>query len=365
MEPPRKIVHVDMDAFYASVEQRDDPALRGRPVVVAHRGSRSVVCAASYEARRSGVRSAMPALRAERLCPEAVFLPPDFARYKAVSRQVRAILLRHTDLIEPLSLDEAYLDVTRNKTGLPTATRVAQAVRRAIRDELGLTASAGAAPNKFLAKIASDWRKPDGLFVIQPKDVEAFLEPLPVGRIPGVGKVTEERLKQMGASTVGELRGRTLAELQARFGRYGLRLYDLARGVDPSPVVADRPVRSISSEDTFARDIPLAETEPAIRRLAEKVWAASRRESRTARTVVLKLKTASFETLTRSITLGMPPASAEELAAMALALRERVALSPAQLYRLVGVGLSNFREEEGIPTPLFEPVRQSGTGGAE
>jgi nucleotidyltransferase/DNA polymerase involved in DNA repair len=164
----RKIVHIDMDAFYASVEQRDDPQLRGKPVIVAWRGNRSVVCAASYEARRFGVRSAMPAVRAERLCPDGIFLPPDFVRYRAVSRTVREIFKRHTDLVEPLSLDEAYLDVTENKTGLPTATRVASVIREQIRQELNLTASAGVAPNKFLAKIASDWRKPDGLFVIQP-----------------------------------------------------------------------------------------------------------------------------------------------------------------------------------------------------
>ena len=187
----RKIVHVDMDAFYASVEQRDDPKLRGKPVVVAWKGNRSVVCAASYEARRFGVRSAMPAIRAGRLCPEAIFIPPDFIRYRAVSHATREIFQRHTDLTEPLSLDEAYLDVTENKTGLPTATRVAKAIRQEIRDELQLTASAGVAPNKFLAKIASDWRKPDGLFVIQPDDIQTFLPPLPVGRIPGVGKVTE------------------------------------------------------------------------------------------------------------------------------------------------------------------------------
>src|ERR1700735_481440 len=201
----RKIVHVDMDAFYASVEQRDDPALRGKPVVVAWRGNRSVVCAASYEARRFGVRSAMPALRAERLCPDAIFIPPDFTRYRAVSRAVREIFLRHTDLVEPLSLDEAYLDVTENKTSLPTATRVAKAIREQIREELNLTASAGVAPNKFLAKIASDWRKPDGLFVIQPEEVESFLLPLPVGRLPGIGKVTEEKLGEAGIRTVDDL----------------------------------------------------------------------------------------------------------------------------------------------------------------
>src|SRR5713226_6428981 len=201
----RKIVHVDMDAFYASVEQRDDPQLRGKPVIVAWRANRSVVCAASYEARRFGVRSAMPAIRAERLCPHAIFVPPDFTRYRAVSQLAREIFKRHTDLVEPLSLDEAYLDVTENKTGLPTATQVARTIREQIRTELNLTASAGVAPNKFLAKIASDWKKPDGLFVIQPDDVNSFLSPLPVGRLPGVGKVTEEKLKSFEIGTVAEL----------------------------------------------------------------------------------------------------------------------------------------------------------------
>ena len=203
------------------MEQRDDAGLRGRPVVVAWRGNRSVVCAASYEARRFGVRSAMPAKWAERLCPEAVFVPPDFVRYKAVSRQVREIFQRHTDRVEPLSLDEAYLDATENKTGLGTATLVAKAIRSAIREELSLTASAGVAPNKFLAKIASDWKKPDGLFVIQPAEVEGFLEPLAVGRIPGVGKVTEERLLKMQLRTVGELRALDVGVLEREFGRLG------------------------------------------------------------------------------------------------------------------------------------------------
>jgi DNA polymerase-4 len=223
---PRKIVHIDMDAFYASVEQRDDPRLRGKPVIVAWRGNRSVVCAASYEARKFGVRSAMPAVRAERLCRNAVFLPPDFPRYQAVSRQVREILQRHTDLIEPLSLDEAYLDVSENKTGLATATLVARTIREQIRTELQLTASAGVAPNKFLAKIASDWKKPDGLFVIQPEDVDAFLLPLPVGRVPGVGKVTEGKLKGFNVQTIADLRRLDLPTLESRFGRYGVRLYE-------------------------------------------------------------------------------------------------------------------------------------------
>jgi DNA polymerase IV len=352
----RKIIHADMDAFYASVEQRDDPQLRGKPVIVAWKGNRSVVCAASYEARAFGVRSAMPAARAERLCPAAIFVAPDFTRYRAVSKSVREICQRHTDLIEPLSLDEAYLDVTENKTGLPTATLVARTIREQIRQELNLTASAGVAPNKFLAKLASDWRKPDGLFVIQPEEVAGFLLPLPVGRIPGVGKVTEEKLAKLAIKTVGELRGLELSALENEFGRYGVRLYELARGIDESPVVPDRPTQSISVEDTFEHDVPLAETEPMIRHLVEKLWSASRKESRIARTVVLKLKTSEFKILTRSHTPGIPPSSCEELTEIALGLRERVDLGPRQRYRLVGVGLSNFREPEGtIAQPvLFE-----------
>jgi DNA polymerase-4 len=345
----RKIVHIDMDAFYASVEQRDDPLLRGKPVVVAWRGTRSVVCAASYEARRFGVRSAMPAIRAERLCPDAIFIPPDFTRYRAVSQSTREIFKRHTDLIEPLSLDEAYLDVTENKTGLPTATKVARAIREQIREELHLTASAGVAPNKFLAKIASDWRKPDGLFVIQPEDFDSFLPPLEIARIPGVGKVTEKRFAEMGIKTVGDLRRLELPLLESHFGRYGARLYELSRGIDHSPVVPDRPTKSISAEDTFAVDVPLVETESIILHLAERVWAASRKETRIPRTVVLKLKTSDFQILTRSYTPLTPPASCEELITIALSLRDRVHLEPQQRFRLVGVGLSNFREAEEPP----------------
>ncbi len=340
----RKIIHVDMDAFYASVQQRDNPELRGKPVVVAWKGSRSVVCAASYEARTFGVRSAMPALRAQRLCPEAIFVPPDFTRYRAVSHAVREVFQRHTDLIEPLSLDEAYLDVSQNKTGLPTATLVARAIRNQIRQELNLTASAGVAPNKFLAKLASDWRKPDGLFVIQLDDVDTFLLPLPVGRLPGVGKVTGEKLEKLEIKTVWDLRGLERSSLEQQFGRFGFRLYELARGVDPGEVIPDRPTKSISAEDTFEHDLPIAETEPMIRRLSEKVWAASRQETRIARTVVLKLKTSDFKILTRSHTPSLPPSTSEELTEIALHLREKVDLGPKQRFRLVGVGLSNFEE---------------------
>jgi DNA polymerase IV len=356
MQSVRKIVHIDMDAFYASVEQRDDPQLRGRPVIVAWRGNRSVVCAASYEARRFGVRSAMAAVRAARLCPEAVFVPPDFSRYRAVSRMAQEIFQRHTNLIEPLSLDEAYLDITENKTGLPTATRVARTIREQIRAELQLTASAGVAPNKFLAKIASDWRKPDGLFVIRPEGVDAFLSPLPVGRLPGVGTVTGKRLEKIGIQTVEDLRSLDASALEGHFGRYGVRLYELARGIDRSEVVPNRPTKSISAEDTFEHDVLLSGTESMIRRLAEKVWAASRKESRIARTVVLKLKTSEFKVLTRSHTPWSPPSSSEELAEIALFLRTRADLAPQQRFRLVGVGLSNFPEPDDEPeqSALFE-----------
>lgn len=347
----RKIIHIDMDAFYASVEQRDDPSLRGKPVVVAWRGARSVVCAASYEARKFGVRSAMPAVRAERLCPQAVFVPPDFVRYKAVSKQVREIFARHTDLIEPLSLDEAYLDVTAPKTlsadGAPlSATEIARTIRAQIREETQLTASAGVAPNKFLAKIASDWKKPDGLFVIRPHQVFDFLTPLPVGCIPGVGKVAQQKLETLGIKTVGDVRGVDIAVLQEAFGSFGVRLHERAQGIDERPVEPDQPVQSISAEDTFERDVPIDEIEPTIRRLAEKTWNAARKTERVGRTVVLKLKTAQFRILTRSFTPESPPESLERFVEIAVALRERVELPAETRYRLVGVGLSGFRDRD-------------------
>jgi len=343
MTPSRKIIHVDMDAFYASVEQRDDPSLRGKPVVVAWRGGRSVVCAASYEARKFGVRSAMPAKRAEHLCPSAVFVPPDFGRYKAASKHIREIFSRHTDLIEPLSLDEAYLDVTTTKTNLPSATETAKAICATIHAETGLTASAGAAPNKFLAKIASDWDKPNGLFVIRPHQILTFLAPLGVGRLPGVGKVMESKLAELGVATVGELRTLPLAFLEQRFGRWGRRLHELSFGIDDRPVQPGRPTLQISAEDTFEVDMYLHQLEPEIRRLAGKTWAAYERESRRlARTVVLKLKTTGFQTITRSRTSAQPPGSANELADIACGLRARVDCSAETRYRLAGVGLTGL-----------------------
>lgn len=344
-----------MDAFYASVEQRDRPELRGLPVVVAWTGPRSVVCAASYEARRFGVHSAMSAARAQRLCPQAVYVPPDFERYRAVSRQVRGIFARHTDLIEPLSLDEAYLDVTANKLGLASATEVAQAIRSQIRDETGLTASAGVAPNKFLAKIASDWNKPDGLFVIKPSRVQAFLQDLPVGKVPGVGKVTQARLQELDIRTVGELGQHTAAELELHFGRYGYRLYELARGIDARPVEPDQAVQQVSAETTFEIDLRLDQLDDILRRLSAKAWEQARGKGVAGRTVVLKLKTDRFRILTRSHTQPQPVATPQELAMLVLRMRERVTLPPYTRYRLAGVGLSNFADtdEAGRQPDMF------------
>lgn len=347
----RKIVHIDMDAFYASVEQRDDPGLRGKPVVVAWRGARSVVCAASYEARKFGVRSAMPAVRAERLCPDAIFVPPDFVRYKAVSKHVREIFSRHTDMIEPLSLDEAYLDVTNNKLDLASATEVALQIRHAIFEETRLTASAGIAPNKFLAKIASDWNKPNGQYVIKPSAVFDFLTPLPVGRLPGVGKVMEAKLAKLDISTVGHIRQHSVQSLEQYFGRWGIRLHELSMGIDNHTVESERPTQQISSEDTFQEDLLLQDLAPHILRLAEKIWAAYlREERRSARTIVLKLKTSDFQTLTRSYTPDVPVDTLQDFQSIALQLRERVNMPPNMRFRLVGIGLANFIDSNRITT---------------
>lgn len=354
--PLRKIIHVDMDAFFASVEQRDFPELRGKPVAVGGSSKRGVVAAASYEARVFGVRSAMPSVTAARRCPDLIFVKSRFDVYREVSGQIREIFRRYTDAIEPLSLDEAYLDVTCNKPGLPSATAVAEQIRAEIREELSLTASAGIAPNKFLAKIASDWRKPDGQFVIRPNQVLEFLVDLPVRKIPGVGKVTNSRMETLGIVTAGDLRKCELNELVRHFGSWGPRLYELARGIDERPVQPHRPTQSISAEDTFAEDQPLEALQDTIVRLSDKVWRAYERESRRARTVVLKLKTAEFRQLTRSLTPDQMPDSAAELAQLAAALRARVDLPPGTRYRLVGVGLGNFVASDaadGLQPALF------------
>jgi len=352
MNATRKIIHIDMDAFYASVEQRDRPELRGKPVIVGWPGQRSVVCAASYEARKFGVHSAMPSSRAKRLCPDGVFVEPDFERYREVSRQIRVIFERHTPLVEPLSLDEAYLDVTQELTGIPSATETAEKIRAEIREETHLTASAGVAPNKFLAKIASDWRKPDGCFVIKPHQVAEFLIPLPVRKIPGVGKATESVLTQMGIATVGDLHRFTVEDLSARFGKWGHRLWELARGIDESPVVSTHKRKSWSSENTFQTDITRAEVAEYLARESQKLWEAMTRRGMHGRTVTVKLRTPYFTTLTRRKTPDTAPQSGDDLAKIAVELLEKFPFASEARFRLAGVGVSNFDDEEdgGEPT---------------
>lgn len=355
MMPVRKIIHIDMDAFYASVEQRDEPSLKGRPVIVGWPGERSVVCAASYEARKFGVHSAMPATRARRLCPEAVFIHPNFDKYRAVSRQIREIFERHTPLVEPLSLDEAYLDVTQELTGIPTATETAEKIRGEIRAETNLTASAGVAPNKFLAKIASDWKKPDGLFVIKPHQVERFLVGLPVRKIPGVGKATEKVMTEIGVATVGDLLRFEQEDLIKRFGKWGTRLWELARGIDESPVEPNQQRKSWSSENTFAKDLTMDEVAAFLRGESQKLWESLEKRSMRGRTVTVKLRTNKFETATRQLTPPQPPASGDDIARIAVELLTRFTFPPGATYRLAGVGVSHFMDEEE-PTAYNAPT---------
>jgi len=342
-----------MDAFYASVEQRDRPELRGKPVIVGWPGERSVVCAASYEARKFGVHSAMPSSRARRLCPEGVFIGPDFEKYRVVSTQIRDIFHRHTPLVEPLSLDEAYLDVTEELTGIPTATETAETIRREIRNETQLTASAGVAPNKFLAKIASDWKKPDGLFVIRPHQIESFLVTLPVRKIPGVGKATEKIMTDIGVATVGDLQRFSQEQLIDRFGKWGTRLWELARGIDDNPVEPSRKRKSWSSESTFPRDITLEEVADYIRGEAHSLWEALAERKLAGRTVTVKLRTGGFETATRRITPELPPASGDDLARIGTELLTRFDFPNDSRFRLAGIGVSNFVEEEEQQPVLF------------
>jgi len=342
-----------MDAFYASVEQRDRPELRGKPVIVGWPGERSVVCAASYEARKFGVHSAMPSSRARRLCPEGVFIGPDFEKYRVVSTQIRDIFHRHTPLVEPLSLDEAYLDVTEELTGIPTATETAETIRREIHGETQLTASAGVAPNKFLAKIASDWKKPDGLFVIRPHQIESFLVTLPVRKIPGVGKATEKIMTDIGVATVGDLQRFSQEQLIDRFGKWGTRLWELARGIDDNPVEPSRKRKSWSSESTFPRDITLEEVADYIRGEAHSLWEALAERKLAGRTVTVKLRTGGFETATRRITPELPPASGDDLARIGTELLTRFDFPNDSRFRLAGIGVSNFVEEEEQQPVLF------------
>jgi len=337
--PLRRIIHLDMDAFYASVEQRDDPALRGQPVAVGGSPrSRGVVAAASYEARAFGVRSAMPMAHALRLCPGLVVVRPDFPRYRQASQRVMAILRSATPLVEPLSLDEAYLDVTENLWGEPLATTVARRLKQRIREELSLTASAGVAPNKFLAKIASGWRKPDGLTVVAPARVEAFLQQLPVDALWGVGPVTSRKLRAIGIERLVDVRSADPAALGAAVGSLASRLQQLARGEDHRPVRPNRPWKSISTETTFATDVgdPAVQAE-VVRELAGRVAALLARRGLRARTVTIKVRYGDFTTVTRSHTEAVATADAGSIAGRALALLARTEATSRPV-RLLGVG---------------------------
>lgn len=336
----RRIIHVDMDAFYASVEQRDNPELRGRPVAVGGSRARGVVAAASYEARDFGVRSAMPSVTARRKCPDLIFVKPRFEAYRSVSNQIREIFADYTPLVEPLSLDEAYLDVTDRVSDGLSATEIARRIRARIRDETGLTASAGVACNKFLAKLASDYRKPDGLFVIKPEMGPDFVAEMPVGRFHGVGPATAGRLNALGVITGRDLRRLPLAFLIAHFGKAGRHFYWIARAVDPRPVRPDRVRKSIGAETTFVDDLDdypaLAET---LAPIVDKVWRAAETAGAQGRTVTLKAKFADFELVTRSRSFARPVADRDELASVARDLL-RILFPLRNRIRLLGVTLS-------------------------
>ncbi len=346
----RKIIHIDMDAFYASVELREQPHLKGLPVVVAWEGARSVICAASYEARQFGLHSAMSVATAKRMCPQAVYIPPHFDLYRQVSAQVHAVFRRHTDLIEPLSLDEAYLDVTANKQQIPYASQVAKQIRAEILAETGLTASAGIAPNKFLAKIASDWHKPNGQFVLPPHKIGAFLETLPLGKIPGVGKVTLKKMQALGMQTAGDLRRFERGELLTHFGRYGYRLYDLARGIDERPVQPHSERLQISTEITLPEDLPLAHTVLHLPHLVEDLWQQIKRKNVEAKSVTLKLKTHDFRIITRSLTYSSTLPDSDALLQAAQTLVARIPPQQEDAFRLIGIGVSHLLPEKQQPT---------------
>ena len=342
---PRKIIHIDMDAFYASVEQRDNPELRGKPVAVGGARERGVVAAASYEARAFGVRSAMPSVTARRKCPELLFVAPRFEVYRDVSRQIRAIFAAYTPLVEPLSLDEAYLDVTENRKQIASATRIAEEIRESIRAETGLTASAGVSYNKFLAKIASDHRKPDGLFVITPQLGPSFVETLEIGRFHGIGPVTRAKMNQLGIVTGFDLRRQSLEFLERQFGKAGAYFYSIARGVDERPVCANRVRKSLGAENTFSQDIfTFDAAQAALTPLLERVWEPCERAGFAARTVTLKVKFSNFRQITRAHTKAEGLRTRQDFEAIARSLLATVFPAPRGV-RLLGVTLSSFQAE--------------------
>jgi DNA polymerase-4 len=341
----RKIIHIDMDAFYASVEQRDDPILKGKPVAVGYPAKRGVVAAASYEARRFGVRSAMPSTVAMRKCDELVFVPPRFDVYREVSKQIHAIFKDYTPLVEPLSLDEAYLDVTDNLKGIPTAWGTAKEIRARVLEETKLTASAGISCNKVLAKLASDYRKPNGQFAIMPDEAEAFVATLPVEKFHGVGPKTAVKMRALGIETGADLRRQTLDFLQNHFGKAASWYYDIARGHDDRPVQPDRERKSSGSETTFPEDLTdPVHIEAGVIAMAGDVWAWCEKANARGRTVTVKIKWADFQISTRSRSMESAIQSRQGLHEVALDLIRSVFPAPKGV-RLVGVTLSNFRSQ--------------------
>lgn len=363
----RRIIHVDMDAFYASVEQRDNPELRGKPVAVGGARERGVVAAASYEARVFGVRSAMPSVRARRLCPDLIFVKPRFDSYRAVSQQIRDIFERFTPVIEPLSLDEAYLDLTEHLQGR-TATAIAREIRAMIRSETGLTASAGVSYNKFLAKLASDQKKPDGLFVIPPKDGPTFVLTLPISRFHGIGPATAARMEQHGIRTGADLRRQTAEFLTARFGKSGQYYFNVARGIDHREVRANRIRKSIGAESTFFDDVH--DEAGAFERLvplAEKVWRHATDKDLSGRTVTLKGKYSDFQIVTRAHSVPRPVRSQDELLQLAADMIGQVLPDPTgsgRGVRLLGITLSALCAPDETTDPqldLFDDQPSPGT----
>ncbi|MDJ0836413.1 MAG: DNA polymerase IV [Acidobacteriota bacterium] len=347
MSGVRKIIHIDMDAFFASVEQRDFPHLRGKPVVVGGRpGKRGVVAAASYEARRFGIHSAMPSLQAQKRCPHAVFVPARFDVYRSVSGQIREIFLDYTELVEPLSLDEAYLDVTENKKGNPSATLIANEIRSRIFQKTRLTASAGVAPNKFLAKVASDINKPNGIFVIPPKRVLSFIEQLPIGKFHGIGKATEKRMHELGIYTGADLRQRTERELIRHFGKTGAYYYKISRGQDDREVVPHRERKSVGVEETFVDDLETEEEMAHIlKTLAKELERRLKKGKLSGKTVTLKLRYPDFDTITRAHTLDNYVFKADVLFRVAIShLKETEALK--RRVRLLGITVSNLERTD-------------------
>jgi DNA polymerase IV len=355
-QPQRKIIHIDMDAFFASVEQRDNPELRGKPVAVGGSSARGVVAAASYEARKFGVRSAMPSVTAKRRCPELIFVKHRFEVYKEVSRQVRAIFAEYTPHIEPLSLDEAYLDVTENLKGIASATRIAELIRAQIRAETGLTASAGVSYNKFLAKIASDHRKPDGLFVITPGMGAAFIEALPVGKFHGIGPATSAKMNRLGIQTGRDLRERDLSFLEANFGKSGRWYYWISRGVDERAVRADRIRKSVGAENTFFEDLrAFAAMREALQPIFDKLWRHCEASTIRGRTVTLKVKFSDFQIITRSRTLAACVGSREELERTSLELLGGLMPAPKGV-RLLGVTISGLEHGDEAGPQMRLPL---------